>query len=353
MTETTPMTPLMLTADLPGIGGILKQSPEDFIVEEIPAYEPNGEGEHLFLWIEKHDTAAEQLTQHIARCLVISNGEIGVAGLKDKRAVTRQYVSVPFKAAERVPEIDTDQIHVLKSERHVNKLRTGHLRGNRFTIVVRDVADGALARAQAILQQINRLGFPNYYGEQRFGSRGDNVQTGMELLSGRKTPRSLPGARRKFLLRLMLSSVQSQLFNNVLESRLRDGLLHQVLDGDVMQVVASGGSFVVEDATTDQGRFDEREIVITGPIFGGKMRQPTGVVAEREAQILTDFGLTLEDFDRFKKLLSGTRRPFLIWPDDLAVTEVEQGLQFTFTLPSGVYATTLLREFMKTDADRS
>ncbi|MFO1096230.1 MAG: tRNA pseudouridine(13) synthase TruD, partial [Planctomycetaceae bacterium] len=128
-----------LTADLPGIGGLLKQSPDDFVVEEIPAYVPSGEGEHLFLWVEKRDLSAEQLHARISRVLQISRNDVGIAGLKDRRAVTRQFVSVPAKSAARIADIDCPELRVLSATPHRNKLRTGHLRGNRFEILVRDV----------------------------------------------------------------------------------------------------------------------------------------------------------------------------------------------------------------------
>ena len=122
-----------LTADLPGVSGRLKETPEDFLVEEIPAYEPSGEGEHLFLWIEKRDVAADQLVRHLARSLEVSRDDIGVAGLKDKRGVTRQFVSVPARAADRLEAANAEEVHVLSATRHTNKLRTGHLKGNRFS----------------------------------------------------------------------------------------------------------------------------------------------------------------------------------------------------------------------------
>jgi tRNA(Glu) U13 pseudouridine synthase TruD len=158
-----PISPLpFLTANLPGIEGRLKECSRDFEVEEIPAYLPGGEGEHLFLWIEKEDVAAEQLTQHIARTLGISSSEVGVAGMKDRRAVTRQYVSVPAHCEEFVPDLGTDCIRVLEAKRHGNKLRTGHLKGNRFSILVRAVHPDALLRANDIGQMIRRMGFPKF-----------------------------------------------------------------------------------------------------------------------------------------------------------------------------------------------
>ena len=347
-----PVTSACLTADLPGIGGTLKQFPEDFTVEELPAYEPSGDGEHLFLWIEKRGISAEQLSRHLARVLGISTNEIGVAGLKDRQAVTRQYLSVPARVASRVGEIETDAIHVLHDRLHGNKLRTGHLQGNRFSILVRNVSPNAHPQASAIAERVLAFGFPNYYGQQRFGFDGETAQTGFELLLGRKTARDLPGSRRKFLLRLCLSAAQSVMFNHALCKRLTDHLLHRVLPGDVMHVVASGGKFVAEDVETEQRRFEAHETAITGPLFGSKMKQPTGEPAERETQLLREFELNAKAFDRYRRLTSGTRRPYVIWVDDLVIESDSDGLRFRFTLPSGVYATTLLREFRKTEDDR-
>ena len=336
-----------LTDALPGIAGRLKATPEDFVVEELPAYEPCGTGEHLFLWIEKRDVAAEQLTRHVARALEISPRDIGVAGLKDRFAVTRQYLSVPTKCADKVPAIDTDRIRVLKSAQHGNKLKTGHLRGNRFSLLIRETVPGDAERAQAIAAEISRTGFPNYYGEQRFGRDGETLQLGLDLLNGRQTARDIPYNRRRFLLKFSLSAAQSQLFNEVLAERIRDGLLQTVLNGDVMEVSESGGKFVVEDAAVEQPRCDAGEIVPTGPMFGPKMRAPNGVPAEREARVLQRHELTPEQFGNFSQLLNGTRRALAIRPADLVIAEEPEGLRFNFTLPSGVYATTLLREFLR------
>ncbi len=331
----------------PLLTGHLKVEPEDFVVEEIPAYELSGEGEHLFLWIEKRDVPAEQLARHVARMLDMPARDVGVAGLKDRRAVTRQWLSVPAKLAERVPLIDTDRIRVLRTTRHNNKLRTGHLRGNRFDILLRDVRDPAgspldPATVALVVEAVAARGFPNYFGDQRFGHAGETLQLGLDLLARRKSKRDIPYSRRRFLFRLALSAVQSDLFNQTLAARVRDGLIDKVLNGDVMEVVATGGKFTVEDAAVEQPRFDAYETVTTGPLFGPKMRQTTGEPALRETAILTDAGLTAESFVGFGDELSGTRRPYLIRPQALAATVTGETLRLQFILPAGVYATTLL-----------
>jgi len=338
-----------LTHDLPGIGGRLKTVPDDFVVEERLPFEPPGHGEHLFLWIEKRGVSHERLVRHIADSLRCSRRDVGTAGMKDRHAVTRQYVSVPAHCESRLSNVETDDIRLLTTTRNPRKLKTGKLRGNRFRVLLRGVDDDAFERAERIVAAIRQHGFPNYFGSQRFGVEGHTLQTGFDLLQGRKQPKDLPRARRRFLLRLSLSAVQSWLFNRGLASRLQDGLLLTVLAGDVMQVTASGGLFVAEDVSREQERLEAGAISVTGPIFGRKMRRPDGVPATRERELLEEFDLTADDWAGFRRLCPGTRRPFLVQPDDLDITRQAEGLQFEFSLPSGSYATVLLQEFMKHD----
>ncbi len=339
--------------DLPLLSGDLKTTPEDFIVEEIPAYEPSGEGEHLFLWIEKRDLSGEQMLKHLSRVVGLKPHEIGCAGIKDRRAVTRQWLSIPAKLESAVAAAESEQLRILKSVRHGNKLRTGHLKGNRFSILVRNphiASDQSsidfMTAAQQLVERIAHLGFPNYYGEQRFGHQGETLQLGFNLITKRRSPRDIPFSRRKFLLRLSLSAAQSELFNRALAARLNDGLLTTVLAGDVLEVVASGGKFVAEDTRLEQPRCDAGETAVTGPMFGPKMKPPTGVPAEREAAILTEASLTVDQFQGFGDILTGTRRPYVIRPEQLTVALDDQGLRFELMLPSGVYATTLLAEVL-------
>lgn len=336
-----------LSAPLPGIGGTLKSRPEDFIVDEIPAYEPSGEGEHLFLWIQKTDVAAEDLIAQVARACGIGRRDVGMAGMKDRRAVSRQYVSVPARCEPMIGRVESERIHVLRSSRHGNKLRTGHLRGNRFQIRIRDVGANAAADAAAISDLVGRRGYPNYFGAQRFGRDGQTLALGLDLLRGASQIASIPAGRRRFLVRLALSAAQSALFNAALSERLNDVLLHTVLAGDVMERTSSGGQFVAADVETEQPRYDRRETVVTGPIFGPKMMEPTGEPAAWEARILNAHGLSGHDFERFPKLTAGTRRPFVVWPHDLKVDADSEGIVVSVTLPSGAYATTLLREFTR------
>jgi len=338
-----PLTPPLLTADLAGVGGLIKQQPEDFEVEEIPAYESSGQGAHLFLWVEKRSMGAEYFVRQVAKRLGVSQGDVGMAGLKDRHAVTRQWVSVPESAEPRLRDLDGDGIRLLEVRRHTNKLKAGHLRGNRFRILVRGADSQRAAFLAQILERIRSHGLPNYYGVQRFGNGGETSALGLALLRG-EALRQRPGF---FLRKLALSAAQSWLFNDYLGRRLTDGFLRTVLTGDVLAKWPFGGMFVAEDVTREQERFDARETVTAGPMFGRKTFAAGRFAAEREAAVLRDAGLTATSFDGFGKLVQGTRRHNLIYLDELIAGWEPEGLRLSFTLPAGSYATVLLAEIMK------
>lgn len=337
-----------IAGDLPGTGGIIKKEPADFEVEEIPAYDPDGDGEHLYLWIEKRGVPADEMVRRIARTTGISPRDVGTAGLKDARAVTRQWVSVPASAESRLGDLDGEDLQVLHTARHRNKLRTGHLRGNRFRVLVRDVGPDAVARADAIVARLEQTGLPNFFGTQRFGRDGETLEIGRALLRGERSPplSRAPRSRRGFLRRLALSAAQSWLFNDFLQRRMADSLLHDVVDGDVMQVQASGGLFIADNPERERARFGGGEVVVTGPMFGPKMHSPKRTAAEREHEVLEANGLAADAFDGHGKILSGTRRAILVRPAGLNVTAIDAGLELRFELPRGSYATLLAAEII-------
>jgi len=334
--------PPLLTPDLPGVGGRIRVRPEDFEVEEVASYLPSGEGEHLYLWIEKREVAPEYFARTIAQRLHVPVGAVGMAGLKDRHAITRQWVSVPITAEPRLNHIDGDGIRLLKHDRHINKLKPGHLRGNRFIIRIRG-ADAKKAEALAtIIERIRTVGLPNYYGPQRFGRDGSTLDLGFRCLAGTQSRRIRP-----FQYKFSLSAVQSLLFNDYLGRRLTDGLMRTVLPGDVMSKRDTGGLFVVTDVAAEQARFDAGETVMCGPMFGKRTFAADGLAAEREAAVLAANNITIQAFDGFGKLMSGTRRHNLIFLTDLTTKWDAEGLLLSFTLPAGCYATVLLREVMK------
>jgi tRNA pseudouridine13 synthase len=344
-----PLAPLpMVTADFPGVGGRIKSEPEDFEVEEIPAYQPCGQGDHLYLWLEKRGMGAEFFVRQLARRLDISTAEIGTAGLKDRHAVTRQMVSVPLRAETQLAQLEGDGIRLLSVSRHGNKLKAGHLHGNRFRILLRGTAPDAAERLPPLMDKLRAEGWPNYYGPQRFGRDGETVRLGLAML--RPAEGAEPAkVRNPFLRKLALSAAQSAVFNHYLAARLRDGLLRRVIGGDVMAKWPFGGMFVAEDVTREQARLDARETIPAGPIVGRKTFPAAGEAADREAAALAESGITRVALTRFGKLLSGTRRHNLIYADDLAAAVEPEGVRLTFTLPAGSYATVLLREIAKND----
>ena len=331
-----------LTNELPATGGAFKVTPEDFCVEEIPVYVPTGVGEHTFLWIEKRGLSTHEAVQRLARALGVDAREAGTAGLKDKQALARQWISLPRVEPSAALAVSVEGVKVLSAQRHAHKLRTGHLRGNRFTVAIRGAGEGGEARAQAILDRLVEIGLPNYYGEQRFGRAGDNPERARAMLRGEAR------VHDRSERRLLLSALQSDLFNRVLARRIAAGTHRRALAGDVMQKVESGGIFVCEDPAVDQPRIDGWEIVPTGPMFGPKMRAPAGEPAALEAEVLREAGMTIEDFAKAGKLAEGTRRALAVRLADVApVTTREDGaLIFTFSLPSGSYATVLLAEII-------
>jgi tRNA pseudouridine13 synthase len=234
--------------------------------------------------------------------------------------------------------------------RHGNKLKPGHLHGNRFRILVRDVDTEVGERLPPLLERLRRNGLANFYGEQRFGRDGETVLLGLALLRQQAPPAGIKGnARNPFLRKLALSAAQSALFNHYLGCRMQDGLLRRVLPGDVMARWPFGGMFVAEDVAREQARLDAREIVPAGPIFGRKMYRAGGEAAQREEQVLQAAGLTPQSFTTFGKLLSGTRRHTIVYVGDLAASQESDGVRLSFPLPAGSYATVLLREIMHSE----
>lgn len=340
----TDLIPPLFTPDLPGVGGQIKAKMEDFEVEELPSYEPCGTGDHLYLWIEKSGVSSEHFTQMIARKVGVPVGTVGTAGLKDRHAVSRQWVSVPKEAEPNLAKLDGEGLKVLTVSRHGNKLKPGHLKGNRFRILIRGADRTHAEAAEQILAKIRNEGMPNYYGPQRFGRGGETADLGFKVLNGQQRQRLRP-----FLFKFALSAAQSVLFNRVLANRQRDGLLRTILQGDVMMKWPAGGIFVAEDVPAEQARFDARETVQGGPMFGSRTYPAKDVAAEREMKVLNDSGLSPKAFGHFGKLASGTRRHNLVYLDDLISEWESDGLRLTFSMPAGSYATVLLREVMKID----
>ncbi|MDX2116546.1 MAG: tRNA pseudouridine(13) synthase TruD, partial [Planctomycetota bacterium] len=176
--------PPFLTSDVPGVGGQLRQRDTDFFVEEIPLYEPAGQGEHIYLFVEKRGLSTSQLVHLIARHFGVRPSAVGYAGMKDKHAVTRQIISVhtPRRTHADFPMLENERVTVLNASMHANKLRLGHLRGNRFVVRIRGVDMSKAVPALRVLRTLETMGVPNFAGEQRFGSRQNNHRLGLALI---------------------------------------------------------------------------------------------------------------------------------------------------------------------------
>jgi tRNA pseudouridine13 synthase len=317
--------------------------PEDFVVDEIPAYAPSGEGGHTFVRIEKRDATTEEIARALARAAGVAPRDVGYAGRKDRRAVTRQWLSVPGLDPAAALALELPRARVLEASRHPHKLRTGHLRANAFEIALRDVDAHALAPLRERLARFEQIGFPNRFGAQRFGREGDNAARGAALLAGRERVRDRRAAR------FLVSALQAAVFNEVLARRTLP--LDAIERGDVAVVEASGGLFVVEDVAREAPRAAAFEISATGPIFGTRELAPRDAPAERERAALAALGL---DPDAPLAAppgipLRGARRPLRARAAGSRI-EVTDGVpRLCFTLAAGCYATVLVDELLRTD----
>ncbi|MDD2733543.1 MAG: tRNA pseudouridine(13) synthase TruD [Desulfuromonadaceae bacterium] len=393
-----------LTADIPGIGGTIKGSSEDFMVEEIPSYIPCGSGEHCYLTIEKRGISTLEAISRIAKILKVPERDIGYAGMKDAVGVTRQTISIQRLTPEKALDLKLDGVKIVAAERHSNKLKLGHLKGNSFCIVIRGVSDSAAELVPPILDMLGTRGVPNYFGYQRYGVQGNSHLIGAAMLRQewrecvdwlmgepdsvrdqewsdaisayrrgdlhdalRLFPRhcrserdvlqrlvSRPGEYEKAfsavhprLKKLYLSATQSFLFDQTVA--LRIGRLDEIIAGDLACKHANGACFLVEDALVEQERAAVFEISATGPMFGSKMKMPEGAVQETEYEILAQSGLTLNLFDLQGGLrMEGERRPLRVPVEDFSCSVSGDVATVKFSLPKGSYATSLVREITKT-----
>ena len=383
-----------------------KQAPEDFLVEELPAYEPCGEGDHTYFQIQKTGLSTHDAAGILATALGVPPRAIGYAGLKDAQAVTRQWMSVEHVAPERLTSFKHPKIEVRQVSRHGNKLRVGHLRGNHFALKLRDVPPDHIPRIEAVLEVLTRRGVPNYFGEQRFGARGDGWCIGRALLRhepaevvalvcGRPgefdhgpvqkarmlfdegefdaSARTWPGGFRdsaklaramarakgkagkalrampRNLQRFFVSAYQSHLFNLVVAERIDE--LDVVQVGDLAYKHDHGAVFRVEDLDAERPRVEAFEISATGPLFGRRMTRASGAPGELEQRI-EDAELSGGELEQRGPLSwKGARRPLRV---PLGEPELEVGVDdhgtfcaLRFGLPPGSYATGVLAELLR------
>ncbi|MBK7404855.1 MAG: tRNA pseudouridine(13) synthase TruD [Phycisphaerales bacterium] len=370
-----------------GIGGRLRDRPEDFLVEEIPLYQPSGEGEHIYLFVEKRGLSTLEMVGVISKHFGVRRRDVGYAGLKDKAAITRQMVSVwtPGRKIEDFPMLRHDRVGVLWADRHANKLRPGHLKGNRFSIRVRGVGIQATLVAQRVMDRLSREGLANRIGPQRFGFLGNNHLVGRAIVlerwssaldhllgpsasrpdaqvAGRRmyaegrfaeaigefhgslrterttlhalasgaTPEEAVRSMDPSALAYFVTAFQSAVFNAVLARREDAGTLDALLEGDVAFMHASLATFMVaapELADPEMpGRIARFEVSPSGPIWGVSMRRAGGLPGECELDALLASGVdeaALVRFERDGGPVEGARRPLRVPVID---PEVEGGM---------------------------
>ena len=341
-----------ISKNISGIGGRIREISEDFIVEEIPAYEPNRAGEHLFINLTRSGMNTRYLMDKLASILELKKDDIGYAGLKDRYAVVTQTFSIFFgyekPAIDDVKEIISNALPVTVNwaEYHSKKIRSGHLRGNKFTIKVNKL-DVSISQAweltEDILRTLKEQGLPNYYGPQRIGVEGNNMNRGYEIIKGRLR------LRDRWLNRFLVSSYIDHIFNIYIAERIEKGFYDKLMLGDIAKKASTGGLFVVENLEEEQLRYDCHEINFTAPIYGPKMWFAEKDSEKFERRILEEAEITLEELKKVK--VRGSRRVGRINPE-IKVEKTDKGLKFQFSLPKGSYATTVLREIMKPSSSR-
>ena len=334
-----------LTSDIPGIGGQIRVTPEDFRVDERPLYLPCGEGEHLYVKITKRGLSTPDLVRLLSSALGVKAQAIGVAGLKDARAVTTQMVSLQGITPQQVAQmtIDGRLLNVEILARHRNRLRTGHHAGNRFRLVIRDVAAHAAETVPAILNRLSARGVPNYFGPQRQGRDGDNYQIGAALLNDPRRREKMGRAKRIWYL----NTYQSFLFNRMLAKRV--DLIDRMLAGDWAIKSDNGACFLVEDPDKEQPRADRFEISPTGILFGSRVSWADGEPGKIEEAVIAEAGTTREALVAAGKACGfrGERRALRVPLAELDWSLDGSALNLAFALPPGAYATSVLRELMK------
>ena len=402
------MTLPYITGDIRGIGGRVKEHLADFRVEEIPLYQPCGEGTHVYFRVVKTGVPTPVAIDRIARYMGVPSRSIGVAGLKDARAVTSQMMSLEHVDQAKLSQYADANIKVVWTGRHTNKLKTGHLAANSFVIRIRQVAQGDLAVAQDILAVLMRRGVPNYFGPQRFGLRGDTALLGEAIVRGkledflgiylgrsqegdppdccaardafdsgyldralkcwprhyRNERRALAAYKKKKradqamtaidrrMRRLYVSAFQSAIFNEILAGRI--DTIDRVFAGDLARKTDSGGVFTVVDELVEQPRAAAFEISPSALIIGYRAELATQLPGENERSVLKKYKIAPDDFEAVGKMkIKGARRAMRFRMEspsmEAGVDEHGDYLQITFSAPPGCYATAVLREIMKTD----
>lgn len=321
-----------------------KTRPEDFVVEELLGFEPSGTGEHCLVWVEKRDLDSNAAAARLADALGLRRRLVSHCGLKDRHAVTRQWFSLhmPGQAAPEAAALESAELRVLRITRNTRKLRRGIHAGNRFTIRLREPDFDAVLAARR-WQAITETGVPNFFGPQRFGNGGRNVEKAAAMFRGEFTPGD------RLLRGLLLSAARSLLFNAVVAGRMARGNWDRPLAGEVFGFADNGTILLPEKQRGDEAvRFEQGVVELTAPLWGSGELQSVAAVRELEMTLLAGFPELTAGLAACG--LRQERRIMRLRPLEPSFEVLENGdLQLQFDLPKGTYATTLLRELAVLD----
>ena len=324
----------------PPLTGTLRAAPEDFVVDEDLGFGPDGAGEHVFLLVEKRGANTDFVARELARYAGVAPEAVSYAGLKDRHAVTRQTFSVHLPGKPAGPDwaaLQHAEFRVLEAARHSRKLKRGALKGNKFKIILREI-QGDRAAADMRIAAIAEAGVPNYFGEQRFGHGGANVERALRMFAGRRVQRHERS--------LLLSAARSHLFNAVLAARIDAGTWRSPLAGEVWMLAGTHSIFGPEPLTPDLlQRYADGDIGLTGPLWGRGALRSADDVARVEGDVVVQHaplaaGLEANGLAQERRALS--LRPALFSANWLS----EHDLELAFSLSAGAYATAVLREIL-------
>lgn len=329
-----PLSQLAYRFAQPQVTGVIKAQPSDFIVEEVLGFTPSGDGEHVFVKIEKSGLNTLDACKRIAKTLKLPIRQITYSGLKDKNAQTRQWISFPWPIKKPLDctVLNDENINVLEETRHQKKLRIGTHKANRFCIRVTQVSslDGIVERGEMIKKE----GVPNYFGEQRFGRFGNNLQFANRMFVDGEV------IRDRKLNGLVLSAARSHLFNLIVSHRINTDTFETIISEDVVQLAGSRSHFSADAAdSTLETRRQERDIYIAAPMIGEDI-----VLSDATKRVLTDYSEWVAGLQSIR--LNTEFRPIQVFPNDFELTENASEFTVTFELPTGSFATSVLRELI-------
>ncbi len=326
----------------PSLSGVIRSQYSDFKVDEKFAFAATGEGEHALLHIKKQDTNTDWLSRQISQLAGVRKVDVSYAGLKDRNAITTQWFSVwlPGKPEPDWSLLNSDNVEILTTCRHNRKLRRGSLRGNQFTIVVRQV-EGNSTDLEQRMNIIKKDGVPNYFGDQRFGIDGQNLEKAKIMFGGKRE-------KDRFKRSIYLSAARSAMFNDVLSQRVAMNKWANGIPGDVMLLDNSHSYFLAEEIDeTIIRRLKEHDIHPSGPLWGRGDLLSKGAVAELESELPDKFEIF--DLGLRNARLDQERRSLRLSVNDLQYSHDAENkiLHLSFFLPAGGYATSVLREIIK------